>query len=189
MPNFTSPFDLALKTISEFKTSQLYLPICRVGARSTDKLPEAQYQDEFYRSVFSVTSGNVRLSPDFASARRARVAGCIDFFIPVEKWGVEITRDGNQLTEHSSRFAKPGAYGAWLKLGNMDDSILLDCRTTIPARKYPGINIFLLANSCANIFLEIRNLFHVVFQDDYKKVAVYNNMAKLVKASIVLLKH
>lgn len=151
MPHFTSLFDLALDAISKFKPSQLYLPIRRVSPRSTDKIPEAQYQDEFYRSVFSATFGNVRLSPEFASARKACVAGRIDFFIPVVKWGIEFTRDGNRLDEHSSRFAQSGAYGAWLKSGDMADYILLDCRTTIPRRSFPSTNISLLANSCANI--------------------------------------
>ena len=91
MPSFASLFNLALDAISKFKPSQLQLPIRRVRPMSMDKLPEAQYQDEFYRSVFSVTFGNVRVCPEFASARRARVAGCIDFFIPAVKWGIEIT--------------------------------------------------------------------------------------------------
>jgi hypothetical protein len=151
MPHLTSLFDLALDAISKLKPSQLHLPIHRVSHRSTDKLPEAQYQDEFYRSVFSVTFGNVRLSPEFASARRARVAGRIDFFIPVVKWGIEFTQDGNRLNEHSTRFAESGAYEAWLKSGDMADYILLDCCTTIPGKSFPSINISLLANSCANI--------------------------------------
>ncbi|KAM6503225.1 hypothetical protein JOM56_000168 [Amanita muscaria] len=80
----------------------------------TDKLPKlAQHQDEFYRSGFSFTFGNVCLSPEFESARRTRVAGRIDFLNPVVKWGVELTRDGNRLYEHSSRFTDSGAYGAW----------------------------------------------------------------------------
>ncbi|KAF8232682.1 hypothetical protein L208DRAFT_1360846 [Tricholoma matsutake] len=173
MPDFTSLFDLALDTISKFKPSQLWLPICRVRPMSMDKLPEAQYQDEFYRSVFSVTFGNVCVSPEFASARKAHVAGCIDFFIPAVKWGVEITRDGSRLEEHSSRFAQSGAYGAWLKSSDMADYILLDCRTSIPRKKHPVI----------------QNLFHVVFQDGYQKVFVYNNMAKQVKGPIVLLEN
>jgi hypothetical protein len=150
-PHLTSLYDLALDAISKFKPSQLHLPIRRVGHSSTDKLPEAQYQDEFYRSVFSITAGNVRMSPEFASARSAHVAGRIDFFIPVVKWGIEFTRDGNLLKEHSSRFDKSGAYGAWLKSGDMTDYILLDCRTTVPRKSFPSINISLLANSCANI--------------------------------------
>lgn len=191
MPHFTSLFDLALGTISKFKPSQLQTPICRVGPRSTDKLPGAQYQDEFYRSVFSVTFGNVRLSPEFASARKTRVSGQIDFFIPVLKWGIELTRAGSRLDEHSSRFAKSGGYGAWLKSGDMDDYILLDCRTSTPRKQFPGISILLWLTYLFyyNILLGIQNLFHVVFQDGYRKVVVYDNMAKLVRGPIVLLEN
>jgi len=74
------------------------------------------------------------------------------------------------LDEYSSRFAKSGAYGAWLKSNDMADYILLDCRTTIPRKSFPNV----------------QNLFHVVFHDDYQKVVVYNNMAKLVNGPIVL---
>lgn len=70
MPHFTSLFDLALDALSKFKPSQLHLLIHRVGPRSTDKLPEAQYQDEFYCFVFSVTFWNICLSPEFASVMR-----------------------------------------------------------------------------------------------------------------------
>jgi hypothetical protein len=59
MPHFTSIFNLSLEVISRFKPSQLRVPIRRIGAMSMDPLPESQYQDEFYRSVFSATCGNV----------------------------------------------------------------------------------------------------------------------------------
>jgi hypothetical protein len=142
MPQFASILGLSTAVISMFKPSQLHLPIRRVGTQAVRHLPEAQYQDEFYRSVFSVTYGNVRLSPEFASACRAKVAGRIDFFIPVTKWGIEITRDGNRLDGHSSRFANSGAYGAWLMSGDMADYILLDFRMTVPTKAHPGM-IFL----------------------------------------------
>lgn len=189
MLEFASPLDLAINVISKFKPSQLKNPIRRAGPRLADKLPETQYQNEFYRSVLSVTSGNVCISPEFASASSAPVAGRIDFFIPVVKWGIEITRDGGWLTEHSSRFALSGAYEAWLTSGDMTDYILLDCRTSIPKKAHPGIDISFLANSCANLFIEILNLFHVVFQDDYREVVVYDNMVKPVTESITLLEN
>lgn len=140
MPAYPSVFKLCLAAISNFKPSQMHIPICRVGAPSPiTQLPEAQYQDEFYRSVFSVTAGNVCISPEFASVRGADVMGCIDFFIPVVKWGIEIIRDGNRLSEHNSRFEDRGAYGAWLKSGDMLDYILLDCRTSVPQRRHPSM--------------------------------------------------
>ena len=190
MPKFPSLFDLALQAISRFKPSQLQLPICRVNPTvSTDKPPEAQYQDEFYRSIFSLTGGNVCLSPEFASAREADIAGRIDFFIPIMKWGIEITREGSRLAEHNSRFAESGAYGTWLTAGDMFDYILLDCRTSIPQKKHSGIDISFQSNCSANFILDFQNLFHVVFQDGYQTVRVYNNMVEQVAGPIQLLEN
>jgi hypothetical protein len=119
MPKYPTVFDLCFAVLSNFKPSQMHIPIRRVGPSSViSPLPEAQYQDEFYRSLFDVTAGNVRISPEFASAKRAHVVGRIDFFIPLVKWGIEITRDGNRLSEHNSRFEDLGAYGAWLHSGD-----------------------------------------------------------------------
>jgi hypothetical protein len=188
MPGFPSLFDLALQAISRFKPSQLQLPIHRVNHTvSADKPPEAQYQDEFYHSIFSVTGGNVHLSPEFASAREADVAGRIDFFIPVVKWGIEITREGSRLADHNSHFAESGAYGAWLTAGDMVDYIFLDCCTSIPQNKHSGIDISFLSNCSANFILDFQNLFHVVFQNGYQTVRVYNNMVEQVAGPIQLL--
>ncbi|KAM6499703.1 hypothetical protein JOM56_005211 [Amanita muscaria] len=151
MPHFPSLFDLAIAAISEFKPSQLHIPL--------HLSPQTSHPNH-----------NIRMS---SIVLEARVAGCIDFFIPVVKWGIELTREGNQLDEHSSRFTNSGAYEAWLNSGDMNDYILLDCCTSIPSKQFP----------------EIQNLFHVVFQDGYKKVDVYDNMTKLVKGSIVLLEN
>lgn len=137
MPHFTSLFELSLKTITKFRPSQL-LTLRRVASESTHP-PEAQYQDEFYNSLLFVTSGNVRISPEYASAKGARKAGRIDFFIPIVKWGIEITRDGKRLLEHAARFTDSGAYGAWLESQDMTDYILLDCRTGIPRDKHPSM--------------------------------------------------
>jgi hypothetical protein len=138
MPHFISLFELFLETITKFKPSQLQLALCRVASESTHP-PEAQYQDEFYNSLLSATSGNVRISPEYASAKGTRKAGRIDFFIPIVKWGIEITRDGKRLLEHAARFTDSGAYGAWLESEDMTDYILLDCRTGIPRDKHPSM--------------------------------------------------
>jgi hypothetical protein len=159
MPHFASVFDLSLEAISKINPSQLRLPrFRRVGDRSV--LPEeAQYEDELYRSIFAVTSGNVCLSPEFATSThgsQATASRAISLFIPVVKWGIELTRDGSRLTdlERNSRFASPEAYGAWLTSGDMTDYILLDCRTSIPTTKYPStISSPFPANFCANFFL------------------------------------
>ena len=152
MPTYSTVFELCFKAISMFKPSQMHTPIRRVGAaRTTNPLPEAQYQDEFYRSVFSATAGSVRISPEFASARGADRVGRIDFFIPKVKWGIEIIRDGHQLSEHNSRFKTSGAYGAWLQSGDMTDYILLDCRTKVLRKRHPSTLSDLWCYICVDI--------------------------------------
>ena len=155
MPHFTSLFHLAINALSKLKPSQLLLPTRRVSSMSTDRLPEVQYKEEFYRSLFSVTFGNVCISPEFASGktRRAHVAGPVDFFIPVMKWGIELTRDGSGLAERNSRFTEFGEYIAWLKSGNMHYYILLDYCMSISREEFPGINILLLDNHLCSLCL------------------------------------
>jgi hypothetical protein len=138
MPRHTSAYALCLSVISKFKPSQIHTPIRRLGAPSAIyPLPEAQYEDEFHRAVFSVTAGNVRICPGFASTG-GHVVGSIDFFVPIEKWGIEIIRDGDQLWKHNSRFESSGTYEAWLQSSEMTDYILLDCRTSIPQKSHPS---------------------------------------------------
>jgi hypothetical protein len=137
LPQFESAYALSLQVLTNFKPSQIELPIRRVNSGSADLPPEAHYQDEYYRSLLAITYGNVRISPEFASARGAKVAGRIDFFIPGVKWGIENTREGDRLNNHASRF-EPDAYHKWLEDGDMTDYVLLDCRTTIPSTSHPS---------------------------------------------------
>lgn len=49
MLHYASILELCEAVISKFKPSQLHIPVRRVGTPSAiDRLPEAQYQDEFY---------------------------------------------------------------------------------------------------------------------------------------------
>lgn len=142
MPSYPSILELCEVVISKFKPSQMDIPVRRVGTPSTnDQLPEAQYQDEFYRSMFAIT-GNVRISPEFAAAKKASVPGFIDFFIAKPGWGIEVLQDGDRLQELSLRFdLLEGAYGpggAWLTPGVMKDYIILDCCTSVPQKAHPS---------------------------------------------------
>ena len=132
---FATPLDLSISAIRAFQPSQLSDPPRRVGDAGAVRPPEAAYQDEFYRSIFNVTEGCVRLSSEYSSAKGAR-QGRIDFFIPSTMWGIELVRDGSNLEEHWSRFLFTGAYGAWLKSSDMTDYIILDFRSTHPQKPH-----------------------------------------------------
>ena len=73
----------------------------------------------------------------------------------------------------------------------MSDYILLDFHTKRPRKERSGIDITFLAKSCANFFLEIRNLFHVVFQNNYREFVVYtsNNTEEPIAGPITLLEN
>lgn len=90
--------------------------------------PEGQYQDEFYLSVFHVTNGNVRISPEFASATGADMVGRIDFFIQMG----DRNNTRRQPTSRTSAFSKLGRLWA--------DYILLDCRMNVPQVSHPSTN-------------------------------------------------
>ena len=103
-------------------------------------------------SILATTFGNVRIPPEYhdASPQGARVAGRIDFFIPILKWGIEITRDGSRIPEHDARFADSGAYGALLKSADLNDYIHLDFRTKTLSGQHPSMILPFLTNARAN---------------------------------------
>ena len=132
-----------------FKPSQLRVPIRRAGGQSSEPPPEAQYQQGFYRCVLEATLGHVRVIPEFASAKNAKVAGRIDLLIPNPNWGIEINRDGSRLNAHDARSQDNGTYGAWTR--SMDDYILLDFRRGVPRQSHPSTTFGLSLCSMTNI--------------------------------------
>ena len=123
-------------TILHFRPLRLDKFDRQVGSAS-HRPPEAQYQEEYCRRVHKLTEGNVRITPEYAAATGSR-PGRIDFFIPSRKWGIELTRDGNELSEHATRFVDGDAYGQWLQSSDMTDYVLLDFCSSMPVQAYPG---------------------------------------------------
>jgi hypothetical protein len=121
-------FEFATNVIRKFSSLQLSSPR-RIGASNMQRPPEAQFQDEFYRCCHEHTKGSITTFPEFGDAK-----GRIDFYFPLDKWGVELLRDGDRLENHSSRFMGQGAY---VKM-NLQDFIILDFRTTRPRKGHPG---------------------------------------------------
>ncbi|PVG02084.1 hypothetical protein CPB86DRAFT_38650, partial [Serendipita vermifera] len=139
-------FSFVEPTVSCFKPSKLTGPDRRIVA-SQYRPPE--YQEEYYRCVHDATKGNVRFTPEYVAAVGV-YPGRIHFFIPSHKWGIELTYDGSQLSEHESRFADDDAYEQWLQTLDMMDYILLDFCSTKPSKPHS----------------DIKNLYHVIFDTD-----------------------
>lgn len=95
-------------------------------------IPEAQFQQEFYRACYDYMKGVVTTLPECGTA-----AGRIDFFIRSKKWGIELLRDGNRLGAHNARFTA-GEYGNWIEANKMVDYIMVDFRLKVPDHVSPG---------------------------------------------------
>jgi len=91
-------------------------------------IPEAQFQQEFYRACCDYTNGTVITLPECGTAN-----GQIDFFVRSQKWGIELLRNGDRRAAHNARFTT-GEYGKWIKDGKMDDYIMIDFRSKLPTR-------------------------------------------------------
>ncbi|KAL5512666.1 hypothetical protein ACEPAG_2932 [Sanghuangporus baumii] len=142
------------------KVLRLFNPEMLPGVRTiragvTQKQPEAQYQDEFYRCAHEFSRGSL-LHSEFGTPD-----GPIDFHVDSKRWGIEIVRDGDRLAQHSERFEASGAYGRDLLL---DDYIILDFRATMPRTSHPSL----------------KNLYHLVFKNDYRGVKVLDNELKII---------
>ena len=127
--NTTKPIDFAVTVIRMF--SPLVLATGRqIGPGFIQRPPEAQYQDEFYRCCHRYSKGSLVTFLEYRNK-----SGQIDCYVPSKKWGIELLRDGKQLSQYSIRFSSAGAYGGTLSLS---DYIILDFRDSTPQKKHPG---------------------------------------------------
>jgi hypothetical protein len=170
-----SILELAIKVIRGFCPTSLSTER-RIGPGCVQRPPEAQYQDEFYRSFNAYSEGQLITFPEFGTTK-----GWVDFYIPSMQWGVELVRDGDRLKQHSSRFSPSGSYGTTLELS---DHIILDFRKMRPQHPHAGMCII-----CPSIHFsffeltlhtDIPKLYHVVFSDDYQEVVILDHLLQTV---------
>lgn len=136
-------YDFVIQVVQRFSRHQLSSPR-NVGASHTQRPPEAQFQDEFYRCSREYSKGSIVSFPEFGGVGR--------FYISHKKWGIELLGDGHGLEGHSTHFTSLGPYA---KMG-LADHIILDFRKSQPWKAHPNIP----------------NLYHVVFHDDYKRAYI-----------------
>jgi hypothetical protein len=168
--------ELAIKVISGFSPTLLSTER-RIGPGCIQRPPEAQYQDEFYRSCHTYSKGQLITFPEYGTTK-----GWVDFYIPSKEWGVGLVCDGDRLEEHSGRFSQSGSYGANLQLS---DHIILDFRKTRPKRPHPGMCI--ICPSIHSPFFEltlhtdIPKLYHIVFSEYYHEVVILDHRLQPVR--------
>jgi len=107
------------------KLSPLNLIPREVG-NSSQSIPEAQFQNEFYRASLAHTNSGAVSFPEFGNKR-----GRVDFFVPSKKWGIELLRNGDCIGAHAKRFTE-GEYSNWINRKVLGDYVIIDFRTNIP---------------------------------------------------------
>lgn len=135
--NASSLSTLVAEIIKQMNPSKLALPPKVPHTQCATPPPEDWYAKEFYSASEHVLNGGVLWSPEFG-IKGVKGGGAIDFYLESNKWGVEITRDGDQLSSHYGRFRPGGNYHRWILDGALADWVLLDFRSTIPINKHIG---------------------------------------------------
>ena len=87
---------------------------------------ERQYQNEFYRATYTITSKDTPLSPNVGPLYGAR--GFLDFLLSPLDWDFELLRDGSNLEEHVQRFGLGSAYDKLVKDEVVKYYVILDFR-------------------------------------------------------------
>jgi len=132
---------------------------------------EDQYQKEFYRSFYMLLGGHVLISPEYI-AKTGKGGGTIDFLVSDKKWGFELLRNGDRLTEHMDRFKPGGAYYGMIQSNIMQDYIVLDFSILKPAKPHPEYQ---------------GHLYHVVFSNSFRDVSVIDVSDLQIITSFTLL--
>ncbi|PYI26287.1 hypothetical protein BP00DRAFT_430457 [Aspergillus indologenus CBS 114.80] len=147
---YRSPLEMATEAIRQFDPHQL---------SKTASTLEDQYQKEFYRCLFPLLlEYQIAMSPEYLIKKTAGLrSGRIDFLVEQKKWGLELMRDGDRITQHMRRFKEDGPYFAMIRDGLMEDYIVVNFTQSRPRRKYPGYR---------------GHLYHVVFSEDCRNVQV-----------------
>jgi hypothetical protein len=126
-----SLLEFVIQIIKRFSPLNLSYP--RMVGLYFQTLPEAQYQDEFYRCCYDLTAGSLTTLSKFCTAD-----GRVNFYIPSKKWGIELLCNGQLLEQHNNHFSPTGQYGMTL---DIDEYIALDFRTKKVVRTHPRKSI------------------------------------------------
>ena len=169
-PSQVSLFEFSIDVIRKFSPINLSNER-RIGPGFLQRPPEAQYQDEFYRCSYELGASSMITFSEFGTAN-----GRVDFYIPGKKWGIELLRNGQSLAEHSGRFSTGGRYERTLVI---EDYIILDFRVKRVVATHPSLSRkFCRVPVIPHCYhLDLRQLHHVVFEEDYSKCTIFDNRA------------
>lgn len=151
----------------------------RLGTGATVRPVEAAYQDEFYRSLHQVLGFSAKVVSEWTGDRDNR----IDFMIEGPRWGIELLRDGNRLSEHCDRFVGNGRYTPWIEDGSLRDWLIIDCRTSFPheySRSTPLLPKLFLPWLNSSVEVPGTRLWRAVFSSDYTSLQILNASNQVV---------
>lgn len=133
------------RVIRGFSYSKLFT-MRDVNGSYVQDIPEAHYQQEFYRSC-GVSS--TLIFPEFGCS-----SGRVDFYVPSKEWGIELLREGRQIKEHCDRF-----FNDYYKDSvPVKDYIVLDCRTSFPEAARADRHLYHMIFANRSVFLLDHNL-------------------------------
>ena len=163
LTNSILPFSFALyptlatlaETMLRQFSSRNLASTTRIGPSGATRPVEAAYQDETYRVLHALLGFSAHVTSEWT---KSGGNGRLDFQIGGVGWGLELVREGKQLTEHCHRFEPNGRYWPWVQSGSLADWLVIDCRTSVPQSQskslYPRPQHF----QWAHVFLGTRFL-------------------------------
>lgn len=126
--HFVSLKDLFFEAICHFSPTALTSHKHKLNRIPGATQPEAPYAYELYRCLYQVTRGKSIVHSEYSYT----VAGRIDFFLKGRKWGIEVLKDGDRLSEHINRLDPENTCGSW---SMVSERILLNFCTSYPKVK------------------------------------------------------
>ncbi|KAI9748559.1 MAG: hypothetical protein M4579_007189 [Chaenotheca gracillima] len=157
---FPSLRQLCAAVIRNFRYLSLGSQEMRIGAGAVTRPPEARYQDEFYRACHETLGGHIYLTSEWSPAGRK---GRVDFRLKSQKWAIKCVREGDRLRNHVDRFMPEGVFFDWIRLGHIEDHLLIDFRTT-PIPENMG---------------DVPFLVFAVFSDGFRSCKLFDSNGKL----------
>jgi hypothetical protein len=124
-PLETQIVDFVLRVLRGFSRSRLTASQSKM--RDYERVAENRYQTEFYRSCGTSTA---HIFPEFTSS-----TGRVAFYVPSEKWAIELSHNGDNIQGHCKRFS--GLSGN--RFVPVAEYIILDCRETSPTTVQSGM--------------------------------------------------
>ncbi|KAJ5908689.1 hypothetical protein N7495_001371 [Penicillium taxi] len=178
---------LAEATIRSFSRRNLQATSqsSRTGPGAIKRPLEATYQDEFYRAIHHVLG----YSADITSEWSPDGLGRIDFRLGSMRWGFELLREGDRLTEHCQRFVVNGSYSKWITNDLLRDWLIIDFRTSRPKpyiSKYLQDTPTLAEIAHTSIDQSNTRLWHVLFVDNFSEAEILDQDNNTIVSQICL---